>query len=336
MEEIMERFKEGLIIGKFMPIHAGHQHLIDTGRASVDQLTVLVCSHAWEPIPGELRYNWVKEMNPDVNVVWVSEELPSQPEQDPDFWNIWRRAIFKYAPRPEALFSSEDYGNRLAEALGCVHVCVDPLRGKYHISGEKVRDDPYRWWDFIPPPVRAYYTKRVCIVGPESTGKTTLAEALARRLRTVWVPEFAVDYLKNGNSDLKSLADIENIARGQMQTEDAMARLANRVLVCDTDLMTTAIWSKHYFGECPDWIVKESYSRKYDLFLLTDIDIPWVGSLWRDCPDKRGIFRELFTKELEQRGRKFFIISGASPEKRLQTAIDHVLNMFQSECSWLS
>jgi len=335
MEEIMERYKEGLIIGKFMPIHSGHQHLIDTGKARVDRLTVLVCSHAWEPIPGELRYKWVKEQNPDVNVVWVSEELPSQPEQDPDFWNIWRRAIFKYAPRPDVLFSSEDYGNRLAEELGCVHICVDPQREKYHISGEKVRSDPYEWWDFIPPPVKAHYAKRVCIVGPESTGKTTLAEALARRFKTIWVPEFAVDYLKNGNADLKSLADIESIARGQMQSEDASARLANRLLVCDTDLMTTAIWSNHYFGSCPDWIVRESFSRKYDLCLLTDIDVPWIGSLWRDCPDKRQLFSDWFKRELELRGRKYVVVSGGSPEQRLDAATRQVSSLFPGGLPWL-
>jgi len=335
MEEIMERFKEGVIIGKFMPIHAGHQHLIDTGKASVERLTVLVCSHFWEPIPGELRYEWVKELNPHVNVVWVSEELPSEPEQDPDFWNIWRRAILKYAPPPDVIFSSEDYGNKLAKVLGCVHICVDPEREKYHISGEKVRSDPYKWWGFIPPPVKAYYAKRVCIVGPESTGKTTLAAALAKRLNTAWVPEFAVEYLKNGNGDLKSLVDIENIAGGQIESEDAAARLANRVLVCDTDLMTTAIWSDHYFGSCPEWIVKESFARKYDLYLLTDIDIPWVGSLWRDCPDKREHFGELFKRELELRNRKYVIISGNTPEIRIDAAMKEIKSMFPGTIDWL-
>jgi NadR type nicotinamide-nucleotide adenylyltransferase len=324
----MDRFKEGLIIGKFMPIHAGHQHLIDTGKARVERLTVLVCSHYWEPIPGEKRYEWVKETNPDVNVVWVNEELPSQPEEHPDFWNIWRRAILKYAPKPDAIFSSEDYGYKLAEVLGCVHVCVDPRRERYHISGEKVRADPYRWWDFIPPPVKAYFAKRVCIVGPESTGKTTLAAALAERLCTVWVREYAVEYLKNGNADLRSLEDIEKIARGQIEAEDAAARLANRVLICDTDLMTTAIWSKHYFGSCPAWVLEESFARSYDLYLLTDIDIPWVADIWRDCPDKREHFLALFRKEMELRGRSYAVVSGKTPGQRLDAAAKHVEAMF--------
>ena len=331
----MDRFKEGLIIGKFMPIHAGHQHLIDTGKARVGRLTVLVCSHYWEPIPGEKRFEWVKEMNPDVNVVWVSEELPSQPEEHPDFWDIWRRAILKYAPRPDVIFSSEDYGYKLAEVLGCEHVCVDPRRERYHISGEKVRADPYKWWGSIPPPVKAYYAKRVCIVGPESTGKTTLAAALAERLRTVGVPEYAVEYLKNGNDDLRSTEDIERIAKGQIESEDAAARVANRVLVCDTDLMTTATWSDHYFGDCPEWVVKESYARHYDLTLVTDIDIPWVGSLWRDCPDKREHFRELFIRELRLRGRDYVVVSGGEPKERMESAVREIRALFPDGMPWL-
>ena len=331
MEEIMEIYREGLIIGKFMPIHAGHQHLIDTARAQVERLTVLVCTLRKEPIPGEFRYEWVKELYPEVNVIWVTDEVPSYPEEDPDFWNIWKRTILKYAPRPDVLFSSEEYGDKLAEVLECTHVCVDPGRKKFNISGEKVRNNPYEWWDLIPLPVKAYYAKRVCIVGAESTGKTTLAEALAARLKTVWVPEYAVEYLKHGNADVKSLADIENIARGQLASEDAKARLANRVLVCDTDLMTTVIWSNHFFGSCPEWIVKESFARIYDLYLLTDIDIPWIGNPWRDCPDKREFFHSWFKKELELRDRKYVVVSGQSPEVRLEIATRHVLGLFRPD-----
>lgn len=325
----MAKWHNGVIIGKFMPVHAGHQHLIEAARAQVDQLTVLVCSLPNEPIPGHLRYEWVKELYPDVNVVHVTDENPSYPNEHADFWNIWKRTILNHVPRPDVIFTSEDYGDKLAETLGCVHVCVDLSRSKFPISGTKIREDPYANWEFLPPPVKAFYVKRVCIVGAESTGKTTLARNLADLLKTEWVPEFAVDYLKNGNVDVTSVEVIEAIARGQMSSEDAKARTANRILVCDTDLMTTVIYSHYFLKTCPEWILRESYARNYDLFLLTNIDIPWVGNKWRDAPHLRQEFHDWFKRELELRGRHYVVISGESEEVRLNQSLAAIAPLFK-------
>lgn len=327
----MEKFKQGVIIGKFMPVHAGHQHLVDTARAQCERLTVMVCSLPDEPVPGELRYNWMKELYPELDIIWSTDEVPSNPWEHPDFWNIWKSTILARVPKPDVLFSSEKYGDELSRVLGCKHVCVDLQREKYHISGTKVRADPYAWWELIPPPVRAYYARRVCIVGSESTGKTTLAAALAKRFATEWVPEYAIEYLRNGNSDIHTLSDFENIARGQLASEDAKARTANRVLFCDTDLMTTSIWSRHYLGSCPEWVQNESMARKYDLYLLTDIDIPWVESRWRDCGDRRKEIHDRFVKELTVRNIKFVTIQGTTPEERLDKASEAVRALFNGK-----
>jgi HTH-type transcriptional regulator, transcriptional repressor of NAD biosynthesis genes len=326
--EVVETYEHGVIIGKFMPVHAGHQYLIDVARSQVRNLTVMVCTLEDEPIPGRLRHEWVKELYPDINVIHVTDENPSYPEENPDFWNIWRRTILSRVARPDVIFTSEDYGEQLAQILGCAHVSVDPMRQQFPVSGNAVRKNPYANWEFLPPPVRAYYAKRVCIVGAESTGKTTLAEALAKRFETEWVPEFAVEYLRNGNADVTSVDVIEAIARGQIRSEGQKARTANRILVCDTDLITTVIYSHYFLKACPEWILRESFASKYDLSLLMNIDIPWVPSKWRDAPHLRSHFHEWFKRELEARGRKFVVISGATREERLEQATKEVSSLF--------
>ena len=148
----------GFLLGKFMPLHRGHMYLIEYARERVDHLTVLVCSLKKEPIPGELRYQWVRGLYPDVNVQHCDDEIPSYPHEHPDFWEIWHRTIRRFVPvGPDIVFTSETYGDPLAEILGARHVCVDLDRARFPVSGAAVRDDPLAYWDFIPPPVQAYF-----------------------------------------------------------------------------------------------------------------------------------------------------------------------------------
>lgn len=316
-----------MILGKFMPVHLGHQYLIDYARARVDHLTVLVCSLRREPISGHLRFDWVRELYPDVNVVHITDENPSEPREHPQFWEIWTDSIRRVLPTgPDVVFTSEIYGDELARRLGARHVLVDVGREQVPISATQIRERPYDHWQYIPPCARPYFVKRVAIVGAESTGKTTLAGQLAQHYQTVWVPEFAREYL-DAKGAYCELSDIPNIARGQMETEDALARQANRVLICDTDLITTTIWSDHYFNECPDWIRRAANERQYDLYLLTHNDVLWVADSQRDRPHMRDHFHNLFRHELESRNRPYIEISGSCDE-RLRAAIRAVDALF--------
>lgn len=150
----------GFILGKFLPVHRGHMYIIDYARSRVDHLTVLVCTLQRDPIPGELRYGWVRQLFPHVNVQHCDGEIPSYPYEHPDFWNIWLHTIRRYCPTgPEVVFTSETYGDRLAEILGARHECVDLARSKFNISGSAVRANPRAYWDMIPPPVQVYYAE---------------------------------------------------------------------------------------------------------------------------------------------------------------------------------
>lgn len=320
-----------MVLGKFLPPHEGHVHLINSAAKQADRVTVLVCTLEKEPIPGLLRYEWMRELFPHLNVVHVTDDVPSYPHEHPDFWEIWTKLIQHYAPGIDAVFSSEDYGFEIGRRLSIEHVLVDKERVTFPVSGTQVRAQPLKYWDFIPEVVRPYYAKRVAILGPESTGKSTLTVQLAEHFDTAYVLEYGREYTDQIDMRHFSLSDIEKIGRGQAEREDLAARKANRILICDTELITTQIWSEIYFSECPSWVVEESHRRSYDLYLLLDIDIPWEDDGTREFPHLRQIHFDRIKRELEDRGLAYHVVSGHGPERTNRAAQlirEYVLNGF--------
>lgn len=318
----------GMLLGKFLPPHAGHQYLIDFARNYVDDLTVVVCTLEREPIAGELRFRWVREMSPGVRVVHLTDDLPQEPAEHRDFWRLWREALRRVLPegRIDCVFASEDYGERLARELEARFVPVDIARHALPVSGSAVRDAPLRHWRFIPQPVRPYFVRRVCIMGPESTGKTTLAGQLAEAFETVMVPEYARLHLERQGGRIEA-GDIDLIARGQAASEDALAAHANRLLICDTDLLTTTIWSEVLFGDCPRWLRETAQQRAYDLTLLLHPDVPWVDDQTRYLPGEGEAFFVRCKEALVSSGRPFVEIRGDWRERfeRAREAVRSVI-----------
>lgn len=305
----------GLILGKFLPPHAGHEYLVRFGREFVERLTVLVCSLRREPIPGELRYGWMRELFPDVRVRHVTDDVPQEPSEHPQFWDIWRELVLREADGPiDYIFASETYGRRLAAEVGATFVPVDVERTQVPVSGTAIRTRPLANWSYLPECVRPYFVKRVCLFGPESTGKSTLARDLAARFQTQYVAEFARGWL-DPKQGVCEAADIPIIARGQMAAEDALARRANRVLFCDTDPLLTTVWSDVLFGGCPEWIRAAAHARRYDLYLLTDVDVPWVDDAQRYLPHRRREFFERCQSLLVAQGRPFHVVRGTRDER---------------------
>jgi NadR type nicotinamide-nucleotide adenylyltransferase len=273
----------------------------------------------------------MKEICPRANVVHVAEDdLPQDPSESLNFWDIWKDVVRRHAGHPRYVFASEQYGYKLAEVCGATCVPCDIGRISVPVSGTAVRADPMKNWEYIPECVRPYYVKKVCVFGPESTGKTTLARNLANHYKTVWVPEYARVLL-----DPKLLAggkyeptDVPMIVEGQVASEDALARQANRVLICDTDVLTSTIWSNFSFGYCSSWIEDLAAKRTYDLYLLADIDVPWVNDGTRYLNKERKEFFKLCEKTLRQYRRKYKVIKGNWDERMASAcaAVDSVLN----------
>jgi len=165
---------------------------------------------------------------------------------------------------------------------------------------------------------------KIVLFGPESTGKTTLSEQLARHYNTVWAPEFAREYLqKKWNNERKTCEaeDIIPIAIGQMKLENKLAKKADRVLICDTDLLETKVYSEEYYGGFVDPILdKAAKNNTYDLYLLTFIDTPWEEDDLRDRPGLRREMFDAFENALKKYNRPYILLDG-NKETRLQNAV---------------
>ncbi len=168
--------------------------------------------------------------------------------------------------------------------------------------------------------------KRVAIVGPECSGKTTLAQELAQRYQTTWVPEYARTYLNELNRPYTQ-DDLLIIAQGQLQWEDAHALTANRVLICDTNLLVIKIWSEFKYGNCHPEIIRLMRNRSYDLLLLTHPDVPGEDDPQREHPDKRDMLFSIYRQEVKNVRIPFEEIYGQDPERtdKACRAIDFIL-----------
>lgn len=168
--------------------------------------------------------------------------------------------------------------------------------------------------------------KRIALIGAESTGKTTLARSIAMRFQTVWVPEYAREYMAINSGDY-SADVVVDIAQEQLRQEDELVARANKIILTDTELLTSAIWCEDVFGYCPEWIQQKIQEHRYDLFLLTSNDLPWIADPVRVNPQRREYFFNWYRQELQRLGFQYEIISGRY-EARLLCAIQALKKHF--------
>lgn len=299
----------GVVIGKFYPPHRGHKYLIDTAAAAVARLVVIVCGKPEQPIPGAVRAAWLREIHPGVEVLAIDDHYPD------DDSRLWAELTVGWLGRaPDVVFTSEEYGDAWAGFLGCRHVLVDRARRAVPCSGTAIRRDPLAYWAYLEPPVRGYLAKRVCVVGAESTGTTTLARALAAHYRTAWVPEYGRAYSElkaaRGDSDTWTSDEFTQIAAEQGRQEDEAARRADRLLICDTDPFATGIWHRRYLGTRSPAVEAIAESYRPDLYLLTGDEIPFVQDGLRDGEHIRHWMHDTFAEELTRAGRPFALLRG--------------------------
>lgn len=328
-----KKYRNGLVLGKFAPCQTGHVYLINTAAAQCVNLYVMICSDETQPIAGELRYKWLCEIFKDrenIHIIWCTDPNPQYPEDCESvdiFYNkYWVPSVRKHVKKLGVVFTSEEYGDEFARYLGIEHVKVDQPRSHYAISATEIRNNPFHNWAYIPKEVRGYFKKTIAILGPESTGKSCLVEELAKHFETGFVKEYGRTYASIVGTDNLKITDFENIVVGHRLCMELAKQ--SRTLFVDTEAITTKVFADMYLGECKSDIIEEYINtQEFDLYLLLDIDIPWVDDGTRDFPNSRESHLNRLKNELESRGIKYVLIGG-SYEERFKKAIQEVENLF--------
>lgn len=305
------RMKRGIVAGRFMPFHNGHIALIRFAAAHCDELVISVFANPADPIAGEIRIAWIREefiRYGKINVVNIDA-----PGVISDQFGAFDY-VFGSGPQDEAL----------ADMLVASYVSFDPDRNEQPISGRDILEHPFRHWDFIAQPARGHFVKRICFFGPESTGKSTLAKRMAEHYRTGFVPEVAKEFI---SSNQFSAEDIIRIGHAQTVRVLQKTAIANKILFCDTDLITTEIYSDTYLHAIPPVLKTLELQVRYDQYFLFDIDVPWVPDGLRDLGDKRQEMFLRFKNELEQRSISYILLTGehARREEQVVKFVDELL-----------
>ena len=321
----------GLSVCKCYLFHQGHELLFNYALEHCDELTILVGHNPAYAISAEERASWVKEIVPGANVLVVNE-LPDS--EDSEKW-AWR-TIQLLGYSPDLVFTSEDYGEPYAKFMGSKHIMVDRFREAVPISGREIRADVRKHFKYLTSPVKAKYTLRVAVVGAESTGKSTLAQKLAIKYETVWVPEYGRLYAEGKIPSLDvfpnkkwTTNEFVHIASHQGQLEDMIARDSNKVIFCDTTPDSTELWHERYMGWRDMRVHAAASARHYDLYVLAGDEIPFFQDGTRDGEQIRHEMHNKFIEELKGYGIPYIIASGSVVERIAQVSryVDPMLAM---------
>lgn len=309
----------GLVIGKFYPFHSGHSHLIREAQRRSDRVTVQVLGSSVESIPLDVRAEWIRESHPGVRVVAAMDDAPVDFESA-TAWDEHVAVIAALLDEPiDTVFSCDAYGGELARRLNARWHRVDEGRRMNPVSGTAIRADVAGNWHELAPAVRAWLTARVVVLGAESTGSTTLAEALATRLGTLWVPEYGREHsvTREGGLDTPWRSDeFDLIVDRQIALEDeARRRVPRPVLVCDTDVLATALWHERYVGDRAARLYDAAAGHRPLLYVLTGDEIPFVQDGLRDGEHIRHSMQQRFRDELSAQSVPWLEVRGSVDER---------------------
>lgn len=341
----MKCFNTGLIVGKFCPLHKGHQYLIETAQEYCERIVIISYANpGYSGCSVKLRRLWLGKLYPEtirliVDDDWLEynqypngfERIPHDDEHESvhRFFTAWLCHTV-LGETVDAVFTSEDYGDGFALAVSeyqssaVKHICVDQARETVPISGTRIRQDPFQYRDYLSDIVFTSLIKKAVFLGGESTGKSTLAKLVAERMNEPYAPEYGRELWEQKDGKL-TYEDMLHLGQTQIEREDSLALNSTGWLLCDTSPLTTTFYSQALFGKVSTELEYLS-NRQYEITFLCAPDFEFVQDGTRQDAEFRQRQHEWYIKTLNDRGIKFTELIGP-----IEHRILNVIKSLQTE-----
>lgn len=318
----------GLYLGKFAPLHKGHEYMIQTALDECDTVIVLIYDTPDViDIPVTKRADWIRRLYPETEVIiaWTGPEGTGQTKEKKQAHEEY--VISRLNGRNiDKFYSSEFYGEHMSDALNAEDRRIDPNRNTVSISGTQIRNNPYENKEYVSDSVYKDLITNVVFLGGPSTGKSTLTQAMANEFNTEYMHEYGREYWNEHNIDRRLTQDqLLEIATGHLERENKKLENADTYLFTDTNAITTYVFSKYYHDNTPEELheLARNCDERYDIVILCGMDIPYDDTWDRSGPDNRKRLQRMHIDFLERHNIPYYTVTG-TVEERVQQVKDIV------------
>ncbi len=323
---------KGFVFGKYLPFHKGHEELIRFALERCDSLIVIVCCSDKENIGKATRTGWVRDTFLDstkiqiIGLDYEENKLPNSSVSSRKVSKIWAEKFLELLPDVNVVFTSEKYGDYLAEYMNINHILFDENRSLIPISATIIRENILMNWHFLPNSVKAFYQKKIILLGTESTGKSSLAKALAEHFNSSLVKEVGREIVEDSSEF--SMDQLIRIAQGHANQIKKTCQELSPFVFIDTDIHITQSYALFGFGEYLS--IDESIYRTNagDHYFYLCNDFPFIQDGTRMQESERNRLDDFHRKTLKHFEVEFFEVKG-SWDQRLETMVEHCIASFK-------
>ncbi len=336
----------GVVFGKFYPLHTGHIYLIQRACSQVDELHIIMgyddtrdrelfeeSAMSQQPtVPDRLR--WLLQTFKYQKNIRIHAFNEEGMEPYPHGWDVWSHGIRAFMSEkgiePNRIYTSEEAdAPQYLEHLGIETVLIDPKRTFMNISGGQIRENPFRYWEYIPTEVKPFFVRTVAILGGESSGKSTLVNKLANIFNTTSAWEYGRDYVFShlgGDEMALQYSDYDKIALGHAQYIDFAVKYANKVAFIDTDFVSTQAFCLKYEGRAHPFVQALIDEYRFDLVILLENNTPWVADGLRSLGSSvdRKEFQSLLVSLLKENEIEFVHVKESDYDARFLRCVELV------------